>query len=74
MNIEKIKVNDDLYLIAVTDKKGHVVSAGAFAHQEDAETAANIVHTVLVKRKTFQKAAPITIDDLLKQISSHLNP
>lgn len=68
MKVEKVKVRDDLYLIAVTDKKDNVVAAGAFAHQEEAETAANIIHTICVKQKTFQKAAPRKIDDLLKML------
>ena len=68
MKVEKIKVNDELYLIAVTDKKDNVVAAGAFEHQEEAETAANIIHTVLVKQKTFQKASPLKVDDLLKML------
>ena len=68
MKVEKIKVHDELYLIAVTDKKDHVVAAGAFAHQEDAQTAADIIHTVFSKQKTFQKATPLKVDDLLKML------
>lgn len=68
MNVEKVKVHDELYLIAVTDKKNNVVAAGAFAHQEDAETAADIIHTVFSKQKTFQKAQPLKVDDLLKRL------
>lgn len=68
MNVEKVKVHDELYLIAVTDKKNNVVAAGAFAHQEDAETAADILHTVFSKQKTFQKAPSLKVDDLLKRL------
>ena len=70
LKIEKVKVRDDLYLIAVTDKKDRVVAAGAFEHQEEAETAANIIHTLLVKQKTLQKASPLKIGDLVRTMTA----
>ena len=70
MNIEKIKVHDELYLLAVTDKNDNVVAAGGFKYQDEAETAANIIHTLLVKQKSHQKGTPVKIDDLLKMMSA----
>ena len=70
MNIEKIKVSDELYLLAVTDKNDNVVAAGAFKYQEEAETAANIIHTVLTKQKSRQKTPSLKINDLLKMMSA----
>lgn len=70
MNIEHIKLSDELYLIAVTDKNDNVVAAGAFSHQEEAETAANIVHTVLAKQKSRQKTKPCKIEDLIKMMAA----
>ena len=55
MKVEKIKLSNETYLVAVTDKNDNVAAAGAFTYQDEAETAANIIHTVLTKQKTRQK-------------------
>lgn len=70
LKIEKVKVRDDLYLIAVTDKKDRIFAAGAFDYQAEAETAANIIHTLLVKLKTLQKASPLKLDDFVRMMSA----
>lgn len=67
MNIEKIKIRDNLYLIAVMDKKGRVIAAGAFGQQEDAETAAAIVNTVFVKKNEPSK---VKLGDVIQMLSA----
>lgn len=70
MKIEKIKIHDSLYLIAVTDKKGNVIAAGAFEYQEEAETAANIIHTMLVKKNEPKKGPSLKIDDIVRMLEA----
>lgn len=70
LKIEKVKVSDKNYLIAVTDKKNRIFAAGAFEHQDEAQTAANVIHTILVKLKTLQKASPLKLDDFVRMMTA----
>lgn len=67
MKIEKIKLAANCYLIAVTDEKDNVIAAGAFAYQDEAETAANIINTLLIKKDAPKK---VKLGDLVKNMTA----
>ena len=70
MKIDKIKLAENCFLIAVTDEKDNVIAAGAFAYQDEAETAANIVNTLLIKKDAPKKGKAVKLGDLVKMMAA----
>ena len=46
----------------------NVIAAGAFECQEEAETAANIIYTMLMKKNETKKDPSLKIDDFVRMM------
>ena len=65
MQIKKFKFNSDIYFIAVVDENDVVITSGTFNSMDDAETATDLLYTIIV-RCGLQKFCNSDIPESLK--------
>lgn len=69
MKLLKVKLNKACQLVAIVDDKDVILTVGAFTSDDDAETASNVLYTLLCNLGLLKKqsdAPRLTIEELLK--------
>lgn len=70
MKLLKVKLHEKCQLVAVADDKEVILTAGAFTSDEDAETAGNVLYTLLCNLGLLKEhcgAPRLTVEELLKE-------
>lgn len=65
MTIKKFQFNKNMYFIAVVDENDVIITSGTFNSMEDAETATDLLYTVIV-RCGLEKISNSDIPESLK--------